>query len=102
MTWSGSLIPRSASATRCARARPATSLARRGPLARTGHQVVPLRDAQRPARGEFVLGARGVTVTEQVEQVRADGVHAVVAGQRGLLLGRVEPVEGFPGAVDHG
>src|SRR5215217_1782741 len=74
---------------------PPNACARRAEPRGARLQVAPLRDAERAARRELVVGARRVRVARELEQVRADG-----AGQRRVVLRRGQLLQPRPRAVD--
>ena len=65
-------------------------------------EVAPLGDAQGAACGQAIVGTGRLPVTGHVEQVRPDGVDAVVPGERGIGLRRGKLLKADPRAVDHG
>ena len=75
------------------------ALAEPGGLA---HEVIPFRQARRPAGGNPVVCNRGRMVAGHFEQMGTNGVEAMMAGQPSIGIQSSQQLESFGRAVHHG
>src|SRR5215510_1419538 len=66
-----------------------------------GLEVAPLGKAGRPACRAPVVRARGCAVARHLQQVRADGIEAMVAGDAVIVVEPAQKLESRPRAVHH-
>lgn len=67
-----------------------------------GHEVVPFGDARCPAGGNLIVRDGGRMISGHFQQMGANGVKTVMAGEASIGIERIEQIETRGRAVHHG
>ena len=62
-----------------------------------GDEVIPLGETRRPAGGDPVVLNGGLMITRQLEQMRANCIQAMMAGQASIRFKRIQQIESVAG-----